>query len=48
MNRVLIVTSQSNDAKALSEVLQDSSDGPYAIESLTLLAPALARWPNRC
>ena len=43
MNRVLIVTSQSNDAKALSEVLQDASDGPYAIESLTLLAPALAR-----
>ena len=43
MNRVLIVTSQSNDAKALSEVLHDASDGPYAIESLTLLAPALAR-----
>lgn len=43
MNRVLIVTSHSNDAKALSQVLQDASDGPYAIESLSLLAPALAR-----
>lgn len=43
MNRVLIVTSHSNDAKALTRVLQDARDGSYAIEVLTLLATAVTR-----
>lgn len=43
MNRVLIVTSHSNDAKALTQVLKDARDGPYAIEILTLLATAITR-----
>lgn len=46
MNRVLIVTGHANDAQALSEALENASDGPYVIETISLLAPALQRISN--
>lgn len=43
MNRVLIITANAEDAKTLAQALSNSRDGPYAIEVLTQLAPALER-----
>ncbi len=43
MNRVLIITANAEDAKTLAQALSNSRDGPYAIEVITQLAPALER-----
>jgi diguanylate cyclase (GGDEF)-like protein/PAS domain S-box-containing protein len=43
VNRVLIITANAEDAKALGRALSNTRDGAYAIEWITQLAPALAR-----
>lgn len=43
MNRVLIITANAEDAKTLEQALSKSCDGPYALEVITPLGPALER-----
>lgn len=43
MHTILVVTGNASDAKILGNVLSNASDGPYAVEWVTLLADALHR-----
>lgn len=47
MNRVLIITGSASDAKTLSDVLDNASDGPYTVEWVLFLTDALQRLVKR-